>query len=186
VPRARTLPAGVALPKVCGVVCLAAEDLQISVVGRQSVDGLYGFHGNVTITCSATLQRVAQLSNPATAANTKATQSISALASRVGCGSFVQLKPPRHFGAERRDSPASPSAPLDGSTATALAGYGGTDTAHLPIVTVRAAILGGSCNQKSRNPTRAQRQSITRYDRSPVTRFILHLMNQDSRSCPTV
>src|SRR5882757_8294466 len=63
---------------------------------------------NETITCSATPQRVTQLSSPATAANTKATQSISALASRVGCGSFAQLKPPRHFGAERRDSPASP------------------------------------------------------------------------------
>src|SRR5882757_5383339 len=63
---------------------------------------------NATITCSATLQRVTQLPSPATAANTKATQSISALASRVGCGSFAQLKPPRHFGAERRDSPHSP------------------------------------------------------------------------------
>jgi hypothetical protein len=26
---------------------LAAEDLQIGVVGRQSVDGLYGFHGDL-------------------------------------------------------------------------------------------------------------------------------------------
>src|ERR1700738_1406961 len=34
-------------PEVCGVVGLAAEDLQIGVVGRQSVDGLYGFHGGL-------------------------------------------------------------------------------------------------------------------------------------------
>src|ERR1700677_133409 len=34
-------------PEVCGMVGLAAEDLQIGVVGRQSVDGLYGLHGGL-------------------------------------------------------------------------------------------------------------------------------------------
>src|SRR6202022_3275625 len=34
-------------PEECGVVGLAAEDLHIGVVGRQSVDGLYGFHGGL-------------------------------------------------------------------------------------------------------------------------------------------
>jgi hypothetical protein len=47
----------------------------------------------------------------------------------------------------------------------AAANAGGIDTilAGRPgswEVTVRAAVLGGSCNQKSRNPTRAQRQKI--------------------------
>src|ERR1700730_5345150 len=34
-------------PEVCGVVELAAEGLHIGGVGRQSVDGLYGFHGDL-------------------------------------------------------------------------------------------------------------------------------------------
>src|SRR6185312_1266380 len=34
-------------PEVCGVVGLTAEDLQIGVVGRESVDGFYGFHGDL-------------------------------------------------------------------------------------------------------------------------------------------
>src|ERR1700730_10657390 len=34
-------------PEVCGVVGLAAEDLHIGVVGRQDVEGLYSFHGDL-------------------------------------------------------------------------------------------------------------------------------------------
>jgi transcription initiation factor TFIID subunit TAF12 len=87
------------------------------------------------MTCSATLQRVTQLSSPATAANTKATQSISALASRVGCGSFAQLKPPRHFGAERRDSPASPIGAARRFHSDRTQEDGGIEYGELPVRT---------------------------------------------------
>ena len=44
------MPLTVASPicsRKCGVVGFAAEDLHIGIVGRQSVDSLYGFHGGL-------------------------------------------------------------------------------------------------------------------------------------------
>src|ERR1700761_1673898 len=47
-------------PEVRGVVRLAAEDLQIGVVGRQSVNGLYCFDGGLTADDRVIAERAVQ------------------------------------------------------------------------------------------------------------------------------